>query len=128
MELKRATAALATAVVTALLLGVLPTAVPAQSDPQSVGVKAREFVFDPREITVRAGKITLSVTNEGGIEHALVLEDESHTVLAEIPSVLPEKTEQTRVTQAPGTYAFFCPVGSGFHRRRGMVGKLTVTQ
>jgi plastocyanin len=111
----------------ALLGGLLATA-GAQEQAQSVALKAREFAFDPREVTVRAGDVTIVVTNEGGIEHALIVEDDSRTTLAEIPSVLPDKSEQVRVTLSPGSYTFYCPVGSGFHRRRGMVGQLKVTE
>lgn len=110
-----------------LVLGAAPIPLGAQGDPQSVILKAREFAFNPREITVRAGEVTILVTNEGGIEHALIVEDGSRATLAEIPSVLPEKSEQVRVTLSAGAYTFYCPNGSGFHRRLGMVGQLKVT-
>lgn len=109
-------------------LDFLPPPVGAQGQTQEVALKAREFAFDPRELTIRAGEVTIVVTNEGGVEHALVVEDEARTTLAEIISILPGKSEQVRVTLPPGSYSFYCPVGSGFHRRRGMSGQLKVTE
>lgn len=126
--MKRASAVLATGLTAALLLCALPANVPAQSETQRLELKAREFAFNPREVTVRSGEVVIIVTNEGGMEHALIVEDENRTTLAEIPSVLPEKTEQVRGMLKPGTYSFFCPLASGLHRRLGMVGVLKVTE
>lgn len=126
--MKWAAAVVVSGVLVVLCLSGLQPPVRAQAEPQSVMLRAREFAFNPREITVRTGEITIVVTNEGGIEHALIVQDDSRTTLVEIPSILPEKSEQVRVTLSPGSYTFFCPIGSGFHRRMGMVGVLKVTE
>lgn len=101
--MKGAAAILATGLIAALHLAAFTAYLPAQSGTQRLELKAREFAFNPREVTARSGEVAIFITNEGGMEHALMVEDDSRTTLAEIPSVLPEKTEQVRVMLKPGT-------------------------
>lgn len=98
-------------------------AAPAPS-PRPVLMKAREFVFDPKEVTVRAGEVTFEVKNEGSIEHNFLIEDVNRRTLAQIPIIEPGKTEDVKVTIRPGTYPIVCSLPG--HKEAGMTGTLRV--
>jgi plastocyanin len=89
---------------------------------QQIAVKATDFHFDPPDISVDAGTVTITLTNDGSASHALTIEgngvNESTDVIGGGDS-----TSMT-VDLAEGTYEIFCPVDG--HKDMGMVGTLTV--
>ncbi|MDR7483667.1 MAG: plastocyanin/azurin family copper-binding protein [Armatimonadota bacterium] len=88
--------------------------------PRPVEIKAREFAFDPREVTVRAGEVTFAVKNEGSIEHNFVLQDGTRRTVAEIAVIPAGAIEDVKVTLRAGTYAMLCTLPG--HRDAGMHG------
>jgi uncharacterized cupredoxin-like copper-binding protein len=112
--------ALAAAVaVVAMISGVPGFAAPA---PPKVLIKARDFSFDPKEVTVRAGEVTFEIKNEGSIEHNFIIEDGNRRKVAEIAIIEAGKTDDVKATVRPGAYAFVCTLPG--HREAGMVGVL----
>lgn len=92
--------------------------------PRPILLKAREFLFDPKELTVRAGETTFEVRNEGAIEHNFVVEDAAKKALVEIAIIEAGKTESAKATLRAGTYAYVCTLPG--HREAGMIGVLRV--
>ncbi|MFP3853282.1 MAG: cupredoxin domain-containing protein [Anaerolineales bacterium] len=101
-------------------------------------VTMTDFAFDPAEVSVPAGaEVTLTLTNDGSVEHNWVLMESGYT--AEAPfneqdqenvsfeaSVLPDETETVTFT-APsesGTYQIVCSIEG--HLEAGMEGTLIV--
>jgi plastocyanin len=77
--------------------------------------------FDKKDLEAKAGSVTIDLTNESTVPHAVEIEgngveEASDTVTAGNASV-------TADLEA-GTYEFYCPVGN--HRAAGMEGTLTV--
>ena len=83
---------------------------------------AVNFAFDPKELTLPAGIITLTIRNNGTSLHTL--EIESHREFKKLEAQ-PGATATGAVKLRPGTYTFFCSELG--HRGSGMEGKLTVT-
>lgn len=108
-------------VLTAAPLGFAPRGWAAPISP--VLVTARDFAFEPKDVTVRAGEVSFAVRNEGVIEHNLAIEDGTRKI-AEIPVIIPGKTEQLRVVLRAGSYAIVCTLPG--HREAGMQGTLRV--
>lgn len=94
--------------------------------PPIMLIKAEEFRFTPKEITIRPGEVIFSVKNEGALEHNFVIEDAAGKRLASIASILPEKTDQLRVALRSGSYTILCDLPG--HKDAGMRGALTVRE
>ncbi len=90
-----------------------------------VEIKAFEFAYDPKDLTVRAGEITFVVENTGAIEHNFVIEAAGGQTVAQIPNIGVRRTAELRVTLQPGAYTQVCTLPG--HREAGMVGTITVT-
>jgi uncharacterized cupredoxin-like copper-binding protein len=125
----KAAAGLAVITAFAAAIGVLAAAAwtpgaaaPAPTRP--LLIKAREFVFEPKEVTVRSGEITFEVKNEGAIEHNFVLEDSAQKRVAQIAVIEAGKTEDLKVMLRPGTFAIVCNLPG--HKDAGMTGTLRV--
>jgi plastocyanin len=83
------------------------------------------LAFDRKALTAKAGTVTITMDNpsSGSLPHAIAVEgpggvDEDGAVAQ------PGGTSKVTVDLKPGTYTFYCPVGS--HRSAGMEGTLTV--
>jgi plastocyanin len=88
----------------------------------AITMTAMEFAFQPPTATVSSGTVTFTLRNTGEFPHNIRIEGMAADVLAE--NVTAGQTASGRVSLAPGTYTFWCPVG--MHRERGMEGTLTV--
>lgn len=95
-----------------------------QAASQRVFIKADEFFFEPKEVTVKPGKVVFAVKNEGVIEHNFIIETSDRKKVAEIPILKPQESEDVEVNLRAGNYTFVCTLTG--HREAGMVGKLTV--
>lgn len=94
------------------------TATTEDHSEHEVALIGTEFAFDPSSITVDAGQeITLVLTNEGVLEHDLVIDGITLDML-----VQPGETTEEKVTFAAGTYVFYCTIPG--HREAGMEGTL----
>jgi plastocyanin len=97
-----------------------------------VNVLAKDpFTFEPKELSVPAGKIKVNLTNQAAIVHTLLFEQVpsfEKLVASGTRRQAPGKgpTASGTVDLKPGTYVFFCDERG--HRGAGMEGKLTVTE
>jgi uncharacterized cupredoxin-like copper-binding protein len=94
--------------------------------PPTVLIKAEEFRFTPKEITIRPGEVIFSIKNEGQIEHNFVIEDAGGKRAGGIASILPDKTDQLRLALRAGRYTMVCDLPG--HKDAGMLGSLTVRE
>jgi plastocyanin len=89
-------------------------------------VESDGLSFDQKALTAKAGKVTITMDNPSG-------DAQPHAVSIEGPGNVskggriaqPGGTSTVTATLQPGTYTFYCPVGS--HRQAGMEGTLTVS-
>jgi plastocyanin len=77
------------------------------------------LVFDQTELTAQAGEVTFAYDNPSQVPHAFAIDDVEGAT-----DTITESTAEVTVELEPGTYTYFCPVGS--HRQGGMEGTLTV--
>jgi plastocyanin len=105
----------------------------------SLSVSMTDFNYDPESWTVPAGaEVTLTVTNNGSVEHEWLLLDSGVTITppfdeeAVKDSILVDQNVDTGATAtvvftaptAPGEYEVVCGVAG--HIEAGMIGKLIV--
>ncbi len=106
------------------------------SSGNSISTTATDFHFEPSSWTVKAGEeVTLSITNNGAVEHDWVLlgsmitppADGEKDVIFET-EVAPGQTETVTFTApaTPGEYQVICEIAG--HLEAGMEGKLVVTE
>jgi plastocyanin len=103
-------------------------ATPAASAGAELALKADEssgLAFDPKSLSAKAGKVTITMDNPDAdsLPHAIAVEGPG-AVRATGETVQPGGTSKVSLDLKPGTYTFYCPVGS--HRSAGMEGTLTV--
>ena len=85
-------------------------------------VSLTEFKITPKDATVKAGKVTFDVSNDGGVPHALEIEGNGTEEKTDILTGGQSATLEANLK--PGKYEWYCPVGD--HRSEGMEGTLTV--
>ena len=92
----------------------------AQDGGKAVPVVAKEYAFDPADLTAPAGEVSFELKNTGSLEHDLVIDEPKFTLKA-----LASQTKTGKVTLEAGTYDFYCSVAG--HKASGMKGTLTVS-
>jgi plastocyanin len=105
-----------------------PAAAPPAPSARTLTLTAGEqggLSFAPEALRAKAGTVTLELTNPGanGMPHAIAIEGRGVAQAGAVAQPGGRSTVTARL--APGTYTFYCPVGS--HRADGMEGKLTVS-
>jgi uncharacterized cupredoxin-like copper-binding protein len=78
--------------------------------------------YDARQLSARAGRVTIVMTNASPLEHNVTIAQAS-TVLGATPSFVGGSRTLT-VSLNPGSYTFYCSVPG--HRQAGMEGTITV--
>lgn len=80
-----------------------------------------EFAFDPKELSAKAGKVTITLDNPSSDKapHAIAIDGGATGNFAQ-----PGSKSTVTADLKPGKYTFYCPVGD--HREEGMEGTLTV--
>jgi plastocyanin len=104
-----------------------PSSSPAAGPSTSLKLAADsdgELGYNTKQLTARAGRVTIAMTNMSPIEHNVTLARGS-TVLGATPTFQGGSKSLT-LNLKPGTYSFYCSVPG--HRAAGMEGTLTVTQ
>jgi uncharacterized cupredoxin-like copper-binding protein len=91
-----------------------------KADEGHLTVTAGDLFFKPKEATVPAGRIDVSLVNDGQIEHTLAIQDRDDFKL----SVQKGGKDQGRMELQPGDYTFYCDVPG--HRGAGMEMKVHV--
>ena len=123
-------------IVMALAILVLAACSGGGSSTNSISTTATDFHFEPSSWTVKAGEeVTLSITNNGAVDHDWVLlgsmitapADGEKDVIFEA-EVAPGQTEEVTFTApaTPGEYQVICEIAG--HLEAGMEGKLIVTE
>lgn len=98
------------------------------AQPKVLTIKALDNVFEPKDITLKAGEATIVISNEGKDFHNFFLHAPGDKYLGAIPGaggpyVAPGKSaERTFDLDQPGEYLFYC----GPHREEGMTGRIVV--
>jgi plastocyanin len=82
-----------------------------------------QLSFDTKQLTAKAGKVTISFTNKSPVEHNVAVAQGS-AVLGTTPTFA-GGTRTLTLTLKPGTYTFYCSVPG--HRQAGMEGTLAVS-
>ncbi len=78
--------------------------------------------FDQKDVTAKAGSVTINFDNPASISHDVKVEDSSGSELGGTALVSQGNATAT-VDLQPGSYTFFCSVPG--HREAGMEGTLT---
>ncbi len=84
---------------------------------------AGQLAYDTKQLSAKAGTVTIDMTNMSPIEHNVTIAEGSK-VLGATPTFAGGSKALT-LTLKPGTYTFFCSVPG--HRQAGMEGTLTVS-
>jgi len=84
---------------------------------------AGQLAFDTKQLSAKAGKVTIDFSNSSPIEHDVAIAQGS-AIAGQTP-VFSGGSKTLTVTLKPGTYTFFCTVPG--HRQAGMEGTLTVS-
>ena len=85
-------------------------------------IEAGDIFFKPKELTAKAGPVTINLTNKGLIQHNLLIQEEPGFKKIDLA---PGTSGSGTFEAKPGTYTFYCDVAG--HRPAGMEGKLTVS-
>jgi plastocyanin len=88
-----------------------------------LAASATALSFDAKQLSAKAGKVTITLTNTAPLEHNVTIAQGS-TVLGATPTFTGGSKAVT-LTLKPGTYTFYCSVPG--HRQAGMEGTLTVS-
>jgi len=108
-----------------LVVGALGAATPARRGNEiPISARLSEWTIRLSNATIPAGTVTLTVTNEGSIPHAL--EVEGNETERKTPLIQPGASVTLTLTVRPGTYEVYCPVGEDSHKKLGMATHLTV--
>ncbi|MBA2447200.1 MAG: cupredoxin domain-containing protein [Chloroflexi bacterium] len=95
---------------------------PAAAQPTPVDVVLGTYIFEPAELIVPVGVVTLNLTNVDSRRHNMIIdfgngvEGESDTFSAGSGGIWEVAFDQ------PGAYPFYCSIDN--HAERGMVGTL----
>ncbi len=96
----------------------------AADEAVAVDVSLAEWAIDA-PTTLRAGRVTFNVVNDGTVPHNFEIEGEGIETLLDF-DLQPGESTELEVDLEPGTYEVYCPVGEGSHRAQGMNLELTV--
>lgn len=92
--------------------------------PHDVTVELSEWRVSASPASTAAGVTRLIVRNTGSVPHGV--EIEGNGLEKRIALIQPGATDTLTVTLKAGLYELYCPVGSGSHKKLGMVGALKV--
>ena len=99
---------------------------PPESSTQEgpVEITLKDFKLEPDQVTVKAGKVTFVLRNEGRYTHDFRVEGQG--VDEKAPKVPVSREFRWEITLEPGEYRISCPISN--HDERGMVGTLVVVE
>jgi plastocyanin len=82
-----------------------------------------DLAFDQKDVSAKAGTVTIDFDNKQAIPHDVTVEDSSGMQLGGT-DLVSSGTANATVDLQSGSYTFFCSVPG--HREAGMEGTLTV--
>jgi uncharacterized cupredoxin-like copper-binding protein len=89
---------------------------------ETVDLSETEYKITPADATVKAGSVTLDISNDGATVHNI--EIEGNGVEEKSDDLQPGSTGQLTVDLKPGTYEMYCSIDG--HEDLGMKGEITV--
>ncbi|HEX8714012.1 MAG TPA: plastocyanin/azurin family copper-binding protein [Solirubrobacteraceae bacterium] len=95
----------------------------ASSELKLAANPAGQLAFDTKQLSAKAGTVTIDMSNSSPIEHDVAVAEGSK-ILGQTP-VFTGGSKKLALKLKPGTYTFFCTVPG--HRQAGMEGTLTVS-
>lgn len=115
------------------VLLVLTSSVAIAQEVQKVTITVGEvskdkFTFEPKEVTIRPGKVEFTLVNKGTENHNLRVKQGDKEIARPMRLAEPGKSVKGEpVELAAGEYEILCSYTSGgSHKEKGMVGKLIV--
>jgi plastocyanin len=93
-------------------------------ETQQITATEADFSISLDSTDLTAGDYEIQVVNDGGATHDLVVEKDGADV-AKSDTIAPGESGSVSVTLEPGTYVFYCSIGT--HRAMGMEIEVTVT-
>jgi plastocyanin len=92
---------------------------------QKITITENEYSIEPKEVTVRPGKVEITLVNKGKNPHRLGLRMGEKNI--RVGSADGGQTVKAEVDLTPGEYEMSCSLTTGgSHKDKGMVGKLIV--
>jgi plastocyanin len=95
-----------------------------ETGAESITATAEDFSFALDEDSFAAGRYEITLVNEGGSTHDLVVERDGEDV-AGTDAIAPGEQTTLSVDLEPGEYVFYCSIAN--HRAMGMEITVTVT-
>lgn len=90
---------------------------------KEVTIREHEFTFEPAALTLKGGRVTFRVINDGKLPHGFLIEGQG--VEKRIDLIMPGETATLEVElSTSGEYVFWCPIPG--HRNLGMEGQVTI--
>jgi plastocyanin len=93
---------------------------PAASGPLTI--EGGDLFFKPKDVTAKAGAVTITFKNGGLLLHNLVVQEDPSFKKLDVP---PGQSATGTLQAKPGTYTLYCDIAG--HRPAGMEAKLTVS-
>jgi uncharacterized cupredoxin-like copper-binding protein len=124
---------------------LLPMSLPAAENTKTISLTAKEFLFAPNTLTLKAGqRVANRLTNTGTMDHEFLstllksakdveVKVDGAKVAGEIEEVEVERGHTVTIELTPtrtGTFAFWCAemLKGKLHRDLGMKGTITVVR
>lgn len=98
------------------------TTTAASGGGETVDISETEYALDPSDATVKAGEVTLAITNDGSIVHNLEVEGNGVEEVSD--DVSGGQSTDLSVDLKPGSYEMYCAIDG--HKDLGMEGQITV--
>ncbi|MFA5564953.1 MAG: cupredoxin domain-containing protein [Acidimicrobiia bacterium] len=89
----------------------------------SISFTAHDIEFEETEVSADAGKVEVTLKNEGAIEHSWVVEDHEADLRLHVEKTGDE--DDGTITLDSGEYTYYCDIPG--HREAGMEGTLKVS-
>src|SRR3954451_17432724 len=105
------------------LAGCGSAGAPAKVNDRHAEITLDDYTIRPQDPRVQAGKLTVTVKNEGRLGHTFRIRGANHVVFA-LTTIRPGESKTRSTKLAPGTYTMFCVLAN--HEELGMTGKLRV--
>jgi uncharacterized cupredoxin-like copper-binding protein len=100
-----------------------PTATTPAGGRSPISISGTEYKLTPANVSVKSGKVTFRLRNDGAAPHALEIEGNGVEKKSQVVNA--GQTTAITVTLKPGKYDMYCPVDG--HRQMGMKGQVTVS-
>jgi uncharacterized cupredoxin-like copper-binding protein len=93
---------------------------------QTIQLSEKEYSITPNTVTLaKAGTYEFNVTNDGGITHALEVEEGEDGEEAETGDIAPGESKTLRFAfSGDGSFEMYCPIDG--HKDQGMKGTINV--